>query len=455
MINNSRRTFLKTQLALGTCLATGLDVISAPVQSANLQGYKALVCVYLAGGNDSYNMFVPMSASAHADYATARQFLALQRSQILPATPATYSDGQAYGFHPAMPQTQRLFGEGELAVIANVGSLIRPITKLEYESRTAPLPAQLFSHNDQTDSWLAADARGAAGVGWAGRTMDIMYPNGAPQPSPSISIGGNSLWQTGRRVRSFEVGTNGVGSQYFPNHRGPIKLRDAFRAMHLSAAQNSNLLVREHALTLERAEAFGNNVNAALEFAPGFSTPFPENRLSEQLRMVANLVAVRDRLDTNLNRQVYFVRIGGWDTHNEQAAAGTNVHANLLQQVDQSLSAFHSAMTELGVADSVTAFTATEFGRTLTPNGSGTDHGWGGHSLVIGGAVRGGDIYGRMPQISLDSGDAVRGGRMIPTVSVDQYSATLAGWFGLSEAELGAVFPNLGNFPTGDLGFMG
>lgn len=455
MINNSRRKFLKTQLALGTCLAAGLDVISSPAEAANLQGYKALICVYLAGGNDSYNMFVPMSASAHADYADARRFLALQRSRILPATPATYSDGQAYGFHPAMPQTQRLFGEGELAVIANVGSLIRPITKREYEARSAPLPSQLFSHNDQTNSWLAANARGAAGVGWAGHTMDIMYPNGAPQPSPSISIGGNSLWQTGRRVRSFEVGTDGVGGQYFPFHRGPVKLRDAFRTVHQSSAQNSNLFVREHAQTLERAEAFGNNVNSALEFAPGFSTPFPGNRLSEQLKMVANLIAVRDRLDTNLNRQVFFVRIGGWDTHNEQASADTNVHANLLQQVDQSLSALHSAMTELGVADSVTTFTATEFGRTLTPNRSGTDHGWGGHSLVMGGAVRGGDIYGRMPEISRDSGDALRGGRMIPTTSVDQYSATLARWFGLSGSELGSVFPNLGNFATGDLGFMG
>lgn len=454
MIKQSRRTFLKTQLALGTCLAAGLDVISAPAEAANIQGYKALVCVYLAGGNDSYNMFVPTNASAHADYSDVRKFLALPRSQVLPVTPATYSDGQAYGFHPAMRESQRLFGNGDLAVMANVGSLIRPITKLEYDSRTAQLPKRLFSHNDQTESWLAADARGAAGVGWAGATMDIMYPNGAPQPSPSISVGGNSLWQTGRRVRAFEVGTNGVGSRYLPNHRGPLKLGDAFRAMHQRASLQSNLLVKEHAMTIERAEAFGNSVNSALEFAPTFSNAFPDSRLAAQMRMVANLIAVRDRLDTNLNRQIFFVRIGGWDTHNEQADANSNVHANLLQQVDLALSAFHNATTELGVQDSVTAFTATEFGRTLTPNGSGTDHGWGGHSLVVGGAVKGGDIYGRMPQISLDSGDTVRGGRVIPTTSVDQYSATLAGWFGLNNSELSSVFPNLGNFSTGNLGFM-
>lgn len=456
MIRQSRRSFLKTQLALGACLGAGLDVISMPAaKAADLGGYKALVCVYLAGGNDSYNMFVPRSAAAHSDYANARQFLALPRSQVLPVSPATYSDGQDYGFHPSMRECQRLFGTGKLSVIANVGSLVRPVSRQEYESQSAPLPKQLFSHNDQTDSWLAADARGAAGVGWAGRTMDIMYPNGAPQPSPSISVGGNSLWQTGRRVRSFEVHpTNGVGLQHLPFHPGPLKLRDAFRSMHQRASTQNSPFVREHAETLGRAEAFGNSVNSALDFAPEFGNAFPNHLLGFQMRMVANLIAVRDRLDTSLNRQIFFCRIGGWDTHSEQADAGTNLHGNLLGQLDTALSAFDSAVTELGVQDSVTAFTATEFGRTLIPNGSGTDHGWGGHSLVMGGAVRGGDIYGQMPQISTDSPDAVLGGRMIPTLSVDQYSATMASWFGLNSSELNDVFPNLGNFSTSDLGFM-
>ncbi|MFK7893683.1 MAG: DUF1501 domain-containing protein [Granulosicoccus sp.] len=454
MINQSRRSFLKSKLALGACLGAGLDVISAPARAADLQGYRALVCIYLAGGNDSYNMFVPVSASAHRDYADARKFLALPREQILPVTPVSYSDGQAYGFHPAMTQSQRLFGEGKLAVMANVGSLIRPITRQEYDDRGPAVPRQLFSHNDQTDSWLAADARGAAGVGWAGRMIDLMYPNGAPQPSPSISIGGNSLWQTGRRVRAFEVGTRGVGNRYLPYHRGPVKLSDAFRAMHENAAQESNLMAREHAMTLERAEAFGNTVNSALEFAPVFSQPFPEGFLAAQLEMVAKLIAVRDRMDTNLTRQVFFVRIGGWDTHDDQASAGTDVHANLLREVDVALSAFDDAVTELGESESVTSFTATEFGRTLTPNGSGTDHGWGGHNLILGGAVRGGDVYGEMPLIALESENALRAGRMIPTSSVDQYCATLARWFGLNESELASVFPNLRNFSTGDLGFM-
>lgn len=456
MIRQSRRSFLKTNLALGACLGAGLDVISLPAaQAANVNGYKALVCVYLAGGNDSYNMFVPRSASAHSDYAAARRFLALPRGQILPVSPSTYSDGQDYGFHPLMRESQRLFDTGRMAVIANVGSLVRPLSKQEYEDESAPLPKQLFSHNDQTDSWLAADARGSAGLGWAGKTVDIMYPNGAPQPSPSISVGGNSVWQTGRRVRSFEIHpTNAAGSQHLPYHPGPLKLRDAFRTMHQRAANQNSPFFREHAETLGRAEAFGNSINSALEFSPQYSNSFPQDLLGFQMRMVANLIAVRDRLDTNMNRQIFFVRIGGWDTHSEQAEPESNVHGNLLRQLDLALSAFDSAVTELGVQDSVTAFTATEFGRTLIPNGSGTDHGWGGHSLVMGGAVRGGDIYGQMPLISVDSQDAINGGRMIPTLSVDQYSATLARWFGLNNAELASVFPNLGNFSVSDLGFM-
>lgn len=455
MINQSRRSFLKRKLALGACMAAGLDVISTRTHAANLQGYKALVCIYKAGGNDSFNMFVPTSASAYADYASVRQYLALPRAQLRPVTPVSYSDGQAYGFHPAMPESQQMFESGQMALIANVGSLITPVTKLQFESRAVPIPKHLFSHNDQTDAWLSADARGGSGVGWAGKTMDIMYPDGAPQPSPIISIGGNSLWQKGRRVRAFEVGTDGVGESYAPYHRGPLKLKDAFRAMHEGAALDANLMTKEHAMTLGRSEAFGNSVNSALGFAPEFETAFPASRLSAQLQMVAKLIAVRDRLDTTLNRQVFFVRIGDWDTHNEQAGEGYSRHAELLTDFDNAIAAFQSAMIQLDVNDSVTAFTATEFGRTLTPNGSGTDHGWGGHNLVMGGAVNGKDIYGAMPQISRDSDDAIGNTRIIPTTSVDQFSATMARWFGLNNAELATVFPNLRNFATSDLGFMG
>ncbi|MFK8082223.1 MAG: DUF1501 domain-containing protein [Granulosicoccus sp.] len=453
MINKNRRSFLKTQLALSGCLAAGLDVISAPARAADRQGYKALVCVLLSGGNDSFNMFVPASASAHADYANARQFLALPREQLLRVSPVSYSDGITYGFHPVMTESQRLFANRELAVIGNVGSLVQPISQEEYINSSSAIPKQLFSHNDQTDSWLAANADGGARFGWAGRTMDIMYPDNIPSPSPSISTGGHSLWQTARRVRTYEVGINGAGYRYLPGPSGEIRLSSMFSEMHAAAAQQDNIFAREHALTLERDLEYGNRVNEALGFSQDFTTPFTGGLLAAQLNMVARLIDVRSRLDTDLNRQVFLVRLGGWDTHQNQMEGPGN-HQDLLQQLDLALSAFQSAIQELGTQDLVTTFTATEFGRSLTPNNSGTDHGWGGHNLVMGGAVQGGDIYGQMPQVSRDSPDTVENNRVIPTTSVDQYSATLARWFGLNDAELSSVFPNLRNFSTPDMGFL-
>jgi uncharacterized protein (DUF1501 family) len=410
--------------------------------------------VDLAGGNDSLNMFVPIGASEHADYASARRFISVGRSEALPITPVSYSDGQAYGFHPDLDGLHNLFEAGDLSIMANTGPLIAPMTKDEYLERSVPRPSRLFAHDHQQDAWHSADASGGADIGWAGHMIDLMYPNGAPQPSPTLSIGGNSLWQRGRIVRPFEVGSNVVvNPQYLPFHEGPIKLSDAFRAMYQGATNQNSLLAKEHAATLERAGAFGLNVNDAIESAPDFSTEFPRSSLADQLQMVARLIAIRDRLDPNLNRQVFFCRKGGWDTHNNQVGR-VNRHGKLLQDLDDSLTAFHGALSELGVLDSVTTFSSTEFGRTISPNSSGTDHGWGGHNIVMGGAVNGGDIFGQMPQITRDSPDAINNGRVIPTTSVDQYSATLAGWFGLDEGELATVFPNLGNFANSDVGFM-
>jgi len=455
MVSQARRSFLKRQLILGSCVAAGFDVFSGPAHAASTDGYKALVCINLAGGNDSYNMFIPRSSSAHADYAKARQFLAVPRAQLLPVTPGSYSDGQAYGFHPAMGETKRLFDSGQLAVMANVGSLVRPITKMEYESSSGVIPKQLFSHNDQSDSWLAANASGNTGLGWAGRMMDTIYPGNYPAPAASLSIGGNSLWQKANNVRNFEVGTGGVNARYHPYHAGYLKLKDAYEAMHANAVSESNLFANSRAMVLERAASYADLINTSIENSPTFETPFTGGRLAAQLEMVARLIHARSRLDSDLRRQVFFVRLGGWDTHDDQIADSKVNHPVLLGQLDAALGAFQNAMVQLGVQNSVTAFTATEFGRSLTPNSSGTDHGWGGHNLVMGGAVQGGDIYGQMPQISLDSADTVENSRFVPTTSVEQYSATLARWFGLTPAEINNVFPNINNFATPDVGFMG
>lgn len=455
--HRGRRNFLKQHLALAAWLGCGVDVLNiGPVASAaNTAGYKALVCVYLAGGNDSFNMFVPQSQSEHALYAQARQFLAVPSAQLLPVAPSSYNDGASYGFHPNMPEVHTLFEQGALSVIANVGPLVNPVSKSGYEARSDAIPEQLFSHNDQTDLWMAGDASHRTGLGWAGRMMDIIYANGnTPRPSPSISVGGNNLWQSGTNIRSFEISAGGIESAYLPYHEGPLKLGDAYATAYQAAQSKTHKLLSEHALVQDRAIEYSQLVNQALGFAPDLSSTFGSGPLQQQLQMVARLLAVRDRLDTGFNRQVFFVRLGGWDTHAAQLEDTSTSHPNLLRQLSQSLGEFNSALSQLSLQNEVTTFTATEFGRSLTPNGSGTDHGWGGHNLVMGGSVRGGDIIGTMPELKLDSPDAVEDGRIIPSTSVDQYSATLAHWFGLSRAESAALFPNLSLFPSDDLGFM-
>lgn len=452
-MNLNRRKFIKQNLALAGCMASGFNVLNGPrvAHAANLDGYKALVCIYLAGGNDSFNMFVPSSASEHADYAAARQFLAVPRAQLLP----TDSD---YGFHPRMPNTQALYGEGSLAVLANVGPLIRPVTQQQYLNQTSDIPPQLFSHNDQAGLWMTAYASQRSSQGWAGRMMDLLYPNPAstPRPSPSISLGGNNLWQTGNTVRFYDMGTEGAEALSLSYHAGPLPLTDAYTEAIQLGRSSGRKMVAEHALIQSHAIEYSSLVNDALAHAPtSFAVPFGPSGFQAQLQMVARMIAVRDRLDSNVQRQVFFVRLGGWDTHSDQLGAGPEGHPSLLAQLDQSLHQFNSALGDLGVQNEVTTFTATEFGRSLTPNRSGTDHGWGGHSLIMGGAVSGNNIYGTMPQLASNSSDTVENNRIIPTTSVDQYSATLARWFGLNASELNSVFPNLQNFSSSDLGFLG
>lgn len=461
MIKLKRRDFLKMTLATAAgmmpvfSLPTGMRSATAATFAG---GFKALVCVYLAGGNDAFNMFIPHSTSEYNAYAAARQHLAVAKDQILPVSPATYNDGASYGFHPNMPELHELFNQGKVATIANVGALTRPITKTEYENASIEVPAQLFSHNDQTDLWMTGHANGTTGQGWAGRMMDLFYPGAvsAPIPSPNISIAGNNLWQVGNDIRAYEVHPDGVESLYFPWHAGPSTLEQAYKDVYeLGLGESShNKIVKAHTLIQQSQMQYSETLKTALSNAPDFTRPFGTDSLHEQLAMVAKLIAVRDDLDTNIMRQVFFVQLDGWDTHAAQNANVPSGHPSLLGQLSQSLDIFYAALVELGLQNQVSTFTASEFGRSLTPNGDGTDHGWGGHSLVMGGAVAGKDIYGAMPELSITSGDAVENGRIIPTTSVDQYGATLATWFGIEQSELGTLFPNLANFDSPILGFM-
>lgn len=415
--------------------------------NALFNDYKALVCVFLFGGNDSFNMVVPRSAAEYAVYAASRQNLAVARDVLLPIQPLT-GDGAQYGLHPEMPGTRDLFESGRAAVIANLGPLIQPTTRDQYLNRSVPVPPQLFSHNDQQHQWHTLRGRAGIQTGWAGRIADALATDTVAQRiALNISLNGNTAFQAGANTLPYTVGTNGA-PVYFGMTTAPEdrERRAAFEA--LLGERWPSIFARAYARVNRRALDTADLVNAALALAPPLTTAFPGSRLAAQLALVARLIAVRDELE--MSRQIFFVAAGGFDTHDNQVAD----QPNLLADVSASIAAFHAATVELGVASQVTTFTQSDFGRTLTSNGDGTDHGWGGHQIVIGDAVRGRDIYGRMPRLEIGGPDDVGAGRIIPTISVDQFAATLARWFGVAQAQLDAIAPNLRNFTWRDLGFL-
>lgn len=450
----SRRHFLRSCLgaAAGSAglWATQARLQLALAQMPASQDYKALVCIFLFGGNDSYNMVVPHSAAEYQVYNAVRNNLAISRDRLLPLnTPAP--SVVDYGLHPEMADLQRLFNNGRAAVLANAGSLIEPVSKSDYQRQAVALPPQLFSHNDQ-QTFMQSLARGRANTGWAGRAADIMQSMNINQRlSMNISLSGSNIWQSGQTVFPYSVAGQGVEAfKYFNEDSedpGEVTRAQVFRTL-INGAQ-SHLFQREYAAIQERAWALSGDLISALNEQDELITAFPAgSNLATNLRMVAKLISAREALD--VKRQVYFVGFGDFDTHGDQ----NNRQPALFKELSEAMGAFDQAMDELQLADQVTTFTMTDFGRTLTSNGDGTDHAWGGHQLVSGGAVNGGEFYGAMPELNLNSDDDIGEGRIIPTTSIDQYGATLARWFGLPGADFGNVFPNLGNFDTADLGFM-
>ncbi|WP_347332866.1 DUF1501 domain-containing protein [Marinimicrobium locisalis] len=452
--DSSRRHFLRGCLGAAAGGA-GLWATQARLQLALAQmppteDYKALVCIFLYGGNDSYNMVVPYSSAEYDVYKAVRNNLAIPQAELLPITP-TQGGAVQYGLHPRMSQAQQLFADGRLAVLANAGALIAPVSKADYQNRAVPLPPQLFSHNDQ-QTFMQSLARDNAKTGWAGRAADVMHSvNINQQLSMNISLSGSNIWQSGREVFPYSVSGHGVETfKYFDeasDDSAEVTRAQVFRTLMEGAS--SHIFQREYAAIQQRAWALSGELISALDAQPPLSTAFPsESKLAMDLKMVAKLISAREALD--VKRQVYFVGFGDFDTHGDQ----NNRQPALFQQLSEAMGAFNSAMDELQLADQVTAFTMTDFGRTLTSNGDGTDHAWGGHQLIMGGAVNGSALYGTMPELHLNSDDDIGEGRIIPTTSIDQYGATLAHWFGLPSADFGGVFPNLGNFSQLDLGFM-
>ena len=441
----------------------GLSVLNNAwaLQRSGGDDFRALVCVFLLGGNDGHNLVVPRSDAEYALYANRRRGLAIPRAQLLPITPLE-SAGPALGLHPAVPELQQLFEGGQLALLANVGALLEPVTRKQYDQRLARLPPQLFSHNDQQDFWQSLEARSPVDTtpasGWGGRIADLMHASSNPGATVAmnLSLGGANPWQVGRSSAPLAVDAGEIRS--LVNERDPQAVAELEAIL---ALPHANLLVEEYRRTLGGAVEDYRVLRDALALAPTLATPFPAApepgapaadtfafALGRQLRRVAELVSVRTAL--GLRRQVFFCALGGFDTHDAQMAD----QPELLAGLSRALHAFHSATVELGVVNDVTTFAASEFGRSLTSNGDGSDHAWGNHLFLLGGGVRGRRVYGAMPDMSAASDDFASDGNLIPRVAVDQYGATLGRWFGVPDAMLDLVFPNLAAFDQRDLGFM-
>jgi uncharacterized protein (DUF1501 family) len=447
----------------GACAALGATGLLSTIASLRMLGaatsmqstlaassgdYKALVCLFLYGGNDANNMIVPIDDAGYAAYTAARQVLALPKDLLLPINQRT-PDGNLYALHTAMPEMQALFNSGKLAVLANVGTLVAPVTRAQYKSGTAKLPRQLFSHNDQSVQWQTSLPDQTSRTGWAGRVADLIQAmNANTRLSLSISLAGTNQLQVGNVISQYQVTSNGsVTLAGMTGNSNNITRANAIKG--LLALEKKNLFDLAYSDTLARAIDNDAVLSAALASTPAPATAFPATSLGNQLKMIARLAKAGPAL--GFRRQIFFASVGGYDTHSNELAA----HTNLLTDLSRSMGAFYNATVEFGIADSVTTFTASDFGRTFATNGEGSDHGWGNHQLILGGAVRGGDLYGTFPQLVINGNNDTGQGRWIPTTSVDEYSATLAQWFGVAVSDLPAILPNLSRFPRPNLGFLG
>lgn len=453
--------FTRRQFIGNACAAVGATgVLSALAQlrvmgaiaadaasNSSSSGYKALVCVFLYGGSDSNNMIIPVDDTSYALYSSQRTALAIPQANALPISPKTYSDGRSYGLHPNMPEIQALFGQGAVALLANTGSLTYPTTLANYNAGVN-IPPQLFSHADQQTQWQSSIPDQPFQTGWGGRLADIINAiNTNTQISMSISVAGQNSFQIGNLVSEYNVTTNGAVS--LSGSTGSTLNTSRFAATQNILSQNeSNLFQAAFANVTGSAITDASLLTSILTGAPAITTKFPATSLGSQLQMIAQLIAAAPKI--GLSRQIFFASLGGFDTHTVEL----KTQGPLLQQVSQAMNAFYSATVELGVQSDVTTFTASDFSRTYNTNGDGADHGWGSHHMIMGGAVQGGDIYGKMPSLQIGGPDDTGRGRWIPSTSVDQYSATLASWFGVSATNLPVVLPNIGRFPTSNLGFM-
>lgn len=452
MLIRTRRDFVRAALTSVGALGALSKFGEINALAAGSSPYQALVCIFLAGGNDSHNMVVPIATAKqnYSVYAQGRQTLALPQAQL-----QTIQDGSdTYGLHPLMPEMKNLYQAGNAAIVANVGMLVQPTTRQIFQANNlAKLPAQLFSHSDQTNQWQAAIPNGTASTGWGGRVEDSLLSqyNANASFTPMTATSGCGLFCTGQQTFAATVPVG--GASLLQGASTPSRLA---AVQQLMAFDNGLKLVTAANANFNRGVGFSTTLTNALKNAT-VNTKFPATQIGAQLQTVAQIMSIRGSL--GIGRQVFFCQLGGFDTHGAQAA----IQDSLLQQLSQAVGAFFTATQEVGTDASTATFTASEFGRTLQPNGNaGTDHAWGSHHFIVGtganqgGSLLGGKIWGQFPSLALGGpDDANARGTLVPTSSVDQYAATLAHWFGVSSANLGSIFPYVGNFPVSNLGFLG
>lgn len=449
----SRRAFLKRSSALGIVGAASPFVMNlaaiGEAAAATASDYKALVCIFLFGGNDYANTLPPYDTTNYNAYFNNRKTLAylqpdLAATVLNPVTPLL--GGRQFALAPALAPLLPIFNARKMAVMLNVGTLVQPTTKAQYIAKNVALPPKLFSHNDQQSYWQASSPEGASS-GWGGRIGDLLQSGNGTATLTCINASGNAVFLSGRQAVQYAVGATGpiplaANATLFGSAAGSTALKS------LMTSPPANLFGSEHSAVAKRSLDLYAQVSSALTGAPTLTTAFPATNLGTQLKIIANLISVSSQLGAK--RQVFFASIGGFDLHDSLA---TN-EPGLLAGVAAALQSFYAATVELGVSNQVTSFTASDFGRTLLSNTDGADHGWGSMHFVVGGAVQGRQIYGAPPVFANNGPDDVGQGRLLPTMSVDQYAATMASWFGVSDTNMPTVLPNISNYTTKNIGFI-
>ncbi len=454
--NINRRAFLKqcalTSAAGYTGALAGLGSLSMTAQAAARPSqYKAIVCVYLTGGND-INMLVPNDNSRYQSYADLRGPLAIAREQQLNIRSELSNTQQDFGLHPSCAALKSLYDDNKLAFVANVGALLEPTTNDDFVNRTVRLPPKLFSHLSQKDFVrVGLPFNGERMSGWAGRIADL-YRNTNASPL-NLSLVGDNVWQRGNITDSYGISGGGIPRVrgYRPNIGSDRE--DARRAAldRMNQLQQDHLLVREYSKRMDSSLSLSRRLREGSEQQLiNLTTQFPSSRLGKNLRNVAKLINARQGLE--MPQQIFYVDAGGWDHHDNLL----NRHRDNLTELSDALAAFYAATQEMGLANEVVTFTNSDFGRTLVPNSNGSDHAWGGTQIVMGGSVQGGQVYGEFPEFSADDPQYISfRGTLVPTIATDQLSSTIAKWFGdFSDSELKELFPNLLEFDTSDLGFL-